>query len=382
LKRSAIRNLFSVIVFLPATFLVSQTAPKVIEPPKAMRLCVDKTCLNLKWVEDHYEGHEEDARATFSWRYWITNWDANHIEFTGKTTKAVDGVFPLEATFTGKLVPGGGSISGGSAAWRIGYSKSGTLAYTLLWDKQASNKAETSDISVVLAPRRSIKNPNILLPPGASEEFASFPPEARAILQPEYPLTPADSKRPCEETKQITDSNTALEIGKFAFRAGEMDRGACWIDYSIEPLRNIRGNVIRGMLSFLGFGITKDPETAFKYFSAALPSRDPWGLYFLEQCYMSGAGTPKDLHQATIIESWMMTHQQGQDVFMSIGADDAEQMRIYRRGLALMFPPTKSKEVCTYSTYLHTNQCHTESEVDDEALQEKLNQINSAAKRQ
>jgi hypothetical protein len=131
------------------------------------------------------------------------------------------------------------------------------------------------------------------------------------------------------------------------------------------------------VLAFLGLETAKDPQAAFNYFHSALPSRDPWGLYFLEQCYMNGIGTAKDLHQATIIESWMMTHQQGQDVFMSIGADDAEQWRIYRRGLALMFPPTTSKEVCGYTGagQYQRYECHTETTVDQDELQRKLNAI-------
>jgi hypothetical protein len=374
----------TLILLFPASHLGGQSKQNIDDPPKTMRLCIQPHCLNLTWAEDHYEGRE-DGNPTLMWRYWITNWEANKVEFSGKTAGPVSGMFPLEATFFGKIAPAGGSIVGGSVDWRIGYSQSGTYAYTLVWDKQSSNKAETSDISVTKAPRRSTTNPNIYLPPGASEAFASFPPEARAILQPEYPLTPADAKRPCAETKQITDPNTALEIGKFAFRAGEIDRGGCWIDYSIEPLRNIRANVIRGMLSFLGLGVAKDPAEGFKYFNAVYPAHDPWGLYFLEQCYMNGAGTAKDVHLATIIDSWMMTHKQGQDVFMSIGADDAQQWRIYERGLALMSPPTKSKEVCDYSP-LHmqhsVHPCTTVTEVDQDALQEQLNAIDASARPQ
>ena len=57
------------ILLLLASHLDGQSKPGVHDPPQAMRLCVDKTCLNLKWVEDHYEGYEEDAKATLSWRF-------------------------------------------------------------------------------------------------------------------------------------------------------------------------------------------------------------------------------------------------------------------------------------------------------------------------
>jgi hypothetical protein len=240
MKGSLLAAILTVVLVFSGFHLDGQSAPSQNIPPQTMRLCIQPHCLNLTWAGDHYEGRE-DGSPTLVWRYWITNWDSTKVEFSGKTVNPADGVYPLEATFTGELAPGGGSILNGSAAWRVGYSQSGIVAYTLVWDNQPSNKAAIGDIAVAQAPRRSTTNPNILLPPGASEAFASYPAEVRAILQPEYPLTPADAERPCSETKQITDANTAVEIGKFAFRAGEIDRAGCWIDYSIQPLQSVRG---------------------------------------------------------------------------------------------------------------------------------------------
>jgi TPR repeat protein len=183
LKGSLNLVLATLAVFSSASQVVAQAAPKVDAHPKIMRLCADKACLNLQWVMDHYEGHEEDARATLSWWYWITNWDSNHIEFTGKTLHTVGGTNHIEATFTGKISPGGGSISGGSAAWRIGNDKSDTMAYTLVWDQNAANKVEIS------LPKDKTANSYRPVPPTTPQWSKMTEPEAAIDLNGQWEFT-------------------------------------------------------------------------------------------------------------------------------------------------------------------------------------------------
>jgi len=310
-----------------------------LAPPQKMRFCLDKDCENLTWVGDHYEGRKDGQTAIVA-RFWLKQWEADHVEFEGKTAMAIAGGYPLEATFTGKIAPGGGSIVGGVDEWRIGYSASGTLSYTLTWDKSASNAMAVGNVGQFQAPRHSKTHPNILLPPGASEDYASYPDDVRAILQPEHPLTPKDSKRACNDP-YVIDENVALEIGKFAYRAGEIPRGNCWTRKA-AMLNSTRGRILLALGWHTGWQGPKDDAKFFGMLKMYEHERDPFGMYYLEQCYVNGIGTAKDTHEATQVDMWLMTSQAGQDVQMMIGADDEEVMREYRRLQVLMNPPMKS----------------------------------------
>ena len=86
-----------------------------------MRLCISTSCTNLTWARDRY-GARNDGKTEISSRYWITEWSTHHVELAGKTAFAMDGVFPAEGTFTGKISPAGNSVLDGQEDWRIGYS--------------------------------------------------------------------------------------------------------------------------------------------------------------------------------------------------------------------------------------------------------------------
>jgi hypothetical protein len=71
---------------------------------------------------------------------------------------------------------------------------------------------------------------------------------------------------------------------------------------------------------------------------------------------------------------WLMMRQAGQDLFLSIGADDVEQAKLYNRGLLLMNPPMKAQKECI-SPYEPLT-CTERSVVDQEALDEELSHTN------
>jgi copper(I)-binding protein len=106
-----------------------------LKPPLKMRLCVAGTsCANLTWAGDHYDGRLDNAKEISS-RYWVRVWKADHVEFTGQTTAEVAGGFQAEGKFRGKVSAQGGRIDDGVDEWKVGPSSSGTLSFTLTWDK-------------------------------------------------------------------------------------------------------------------------------------------------------------------------------------------------------------------------------------------------------
>jgi hypothetical protein len=377
LKRSVVLTFAAVIASLPL-LLQCQTDQTFDGPPSVMRICANNSCDILTWTDDHYEGRADGA-TTITARFWITNWGADLVLFTGKTAKAVDGIFPLEETFTGKISPGGGSIINCQLYIRIGYSgwRRQALIYTVTWDKRLSNEAKVSDISVYRTARRSATHPNILLPPGASEEFASYPDYMRGILQHDNPLSPARAKLPCNTTVEVS-AVEALEIGKFAYRVADFSRGHCWVKRSAD-MGNVRAKVLLGASALMGWGTPKDGDAAFHYFVGADGHQDVWNVYFLEKCNEEGIGTPVNKQKAAQLDAWLMMRSGGQNLFLAIGADDIEKVKIYKRGLLLMNPPMKSGATICDSTPSRMSpappSCHTDKVVDQEELDEELSAI-------
>jgi hypothetical protein len=390
-----------VILLLPSCAYVGRMLGQKHEgpvPPKTMRVCIGNDCEDAVWASDHYEGHQNGEVSN---RYWITAWRADHVELSMKAAKAGDGVFPIEGTMTGAIAPDGAGVPSGSFDWRIGYTQSGTLPFTLAWATEAAANAKVrGNTGKTQAPlqaddsaeerRFATYQPHrvngILVPPGASDAFASFPDDVRAILLPEHALLPSDAVRPCDDTKEddtgtgISDPIVALEIGRFALRAGEFTRGHCWISHSGTLNQNPRAMVLIGIIHLMGWRGPKDSQLAFRYFDGEFQTHDPWALYFVEQSYINGVGVAKNIPRAGQIDSYLMTHNNGQNVFMMIGADDAAVIQRYQKISALMNPPTMAKTECSIVPNPKTllgveRKCSTTYEVDHERLQRRLDSI-------
>jgi hypothetical protein len=326
----------------------TQTA---VAPPKTMRLCVDKECNNLTWVEDHYEGRK-DGQTAVATRYWITTWHTDHVEFVGTTATAVANGFPARATYTGKIAPDGLSITDGNFDWHVATAGSGSGHYTLTWTAAAA-KAAMADVGPIEAPHRSKTHPNILLPGGATEVYASFPSDIRAILVQAHDMPANDALLPCDDTKDddgldIKDPNVAVEIGRYALRKGEFARGHCWLNHSAY-LGSQDGIVLLGVVQLMGWGRPKDDKAAFKFFNGAYRSGNPWAAYFLDRCYREGIGVPADINRAVPIETSSLLSDDAQTMFALIDSDDLEIQREKERDALIRNPPTKPSN-CTPRT--------------------------------
>ncbi|MGB0048829.1 MAG: hypothetical protein WBP70_15380 [Terriglobales bacterium] len=215
---------------------------------------------------------------------------------------------------------------------------------------------------------------HIEIPPEASEAFANFPDDVRAILQPESALTPDEAKMPCDRSSKMS-AEDALEIGKFAYRAADFKRGYCWIDHSAD-MGNVHALVLLGVSCMMGWGWAKDPKVAYNFFLLSNSKNDRWGDYFLQQAYEKGIGTPVNKDLANRLNARLLISPDGQDIFMAIGADDIEKVRQYQRDMVLLHPPMTERKYCRAG---HSDECSTEMVVDQQAVDNRLSQIDAQA---
>lgn len=349
-------------------------------PPQKMRLCVTVNgkaeCINLAWASENYEGRK-DGETRIENRYWITEWDDGHVMLKGQTSYAVGGVFPLSATIDGPIAADGAHMAG-TLEWRIGYSSSGTLPYKLSWSKDPLN-AINLYVGQFQAIKYSQTNKDIILPPGASEAYVSYPVDVRALLQPDMPLLEKYAYQSCEFP--LANEKVALEIARYAYRAGDIERGNCWTSAASE-MGSGHANALLAVGYQMGWRGPKNDVKAFGMLKLMLSKRDPWVILFLYNCYTDGKGTEKNAHEAAILSSYMITHDDTMAVMDMVGSDDASLMRQKARLELLVNPPTKSETHCS-QPYVTAGgvkvapRCETQSTVDSDAIQKRLSDIDS-----
>lgn len=353
---------------------------QTIAPPQKMRLCANVGCFTLTWNGDHYDA-VKDGQTKLDGRYWIDQWTADGIQMSGKTAYAADGVFPIEGTFTGRIGPSGNRVDNGIDNWKLGYSRTGTLAFTLTWDKAASANQIPLYVGQYQTVQASRTNPNILLPPGAAESYVSYPADVRAFLLPDEALLVTEAKKPCGA--QESDAAIALEIARYAYRAAEMTRGNCWTDKAIS-LGSVRANVLLAIGWQMGWRGPEDDVKAYRILKSIEPKRDAWDLLWIWNDDTDGKGTPRNNSEAGALLVYMAGHSDTMRVTEMVGADDKALMMQKARLELFMNPPMKSGKRC-YSTGPSSTtpgapkneRCEDVSVPDDAAMQRQLNQIDS-----
>ena len=331
MKRTGMGRLLIFLLLLSrmdATAIHAQQDAAVPGPPQQMRLCTG-VCETLTWAGDHYDG-VQDGETKPRDQFTLTRW--GHVFNLDSTFRAGDGK-DVDASWTGVIAPSGDRTEFGHMQFDFT-----NVNFTATWkpgSASASAAAYLRRIAPIDDSHRSKTHPNILLPPGAAEVYASWPDDIRAILMPGgHPLTREDAGRSCDDAKEddrdntgVYDAGLALEIGKFALRNGEFLRGRCWINHSAVLNQNPRAVVLLGILYLMGWTLPKDGDHACRNFSAEYRSRDPWAAYFLDRCYREGLGGRVNLTYAGQIETSALLSDAAQSMFNLIGWDDLEVQR-------------------------------------------------------
>lgn len=395
MKRSA----WSVVAIVPllssCMFAPRMSAQGVPPPPQQMRLCVKtlSLCETLTWAGDHYDGvsdGDRKPREVFTIGRWGTDTNPRYVELHSSLPgERLDE--DAKTHLIGMISPSGDHLDAGvinyttefQLTWKPGSASSSAVAFL--------RAAEAKE--AVAARERQRRINGILVPAGAADIFATYPDDVRAILLPEHDLSWKDAMLPCDDEKEskvngagsdVNDGILSLEIGRFALRRGEFARGHCWINHSASTAatyQNPRAMVIMGILHFMGWDVPKDEQLGFRYFDGEFQTHDAWALYFVEQCYINGTGVAKNIPRAGQIDSYLMTHDDGQAVFKLIGADDEGVQYRAARIKALMTDHTETaKETCKMVPVAGTGtvrqECTTSPVYDDgKALQNDLDAI-------
>lgn len=396
-------------LFMPA---LAQTPPAgtsqvndTTEVPTNVRLCVGGSLfVRLTFEGNRYVGRLESNNSPIA-IYWVINWTPHDVHLIGAGLAPDANGNDLEADFTGTMGPDGSSVTNGHAKWTKGMT--GEFPFTLQWSNSASNVTKvkrlvpgnknaaliSTNIIIIDDPSKakpiygilqwsiSATHPDIVIPPLAADEFASFPDDYRAILRPSHDaklLTVDSLKAPCAEAKSQTNGTTALEIAKFAIRDLEYDRADCWLNRAYALKSQLAVPLI-GLVNLEGWGAPKNPAEAFRTFSIG---NDPWSLYFREQCYLKGIGTAQNAQEAKRLDLKIQMSLSGEYLLESIGLDKIANQRNQLEAELELHPPTKPVTSCRQAfpnEMVPANErgpngehCETGSVVDQDAVKRAL----------
>jgi len=189
---------------------------------------------------------------------------------------------------------------------------------------------------------RSKLHPNLFLPPGASEKYASYDDHVRAELMAQRPAGPDsyDARRPCKDVSLITDPEVAVDISTFAYRADEVERGNCWAVRAAE-LHSSDGEMLIGLGWFMGWYEKTDTVRGCKTMET-IGTRNVWAMIVLRDCYHSSndPGFPKDTAKEQKIGDWLDAN--GGHQLSQIDYDDIEVQRQLERKKLIDHPPMKT----------------------------------------
>jgi hypothetical protein len=370
--------------------------------PKQMRFC-DNFCFRLTLANDHYEAVQEGSTdGAVGSIYSVVRFSPQAIEFYRNDANR------QFAILTGRMSSDGNRLVDGSIAWYQPDGSSNTVTgVALTWglalmEARASAAAANPALGPTQPSKPTFTPPDpthpgsptgtavgdyfynqveqmrarpvptdISLPRGASPFFKSYPDDIRAVLQPEFPLAPELHELSCDSQLNVT-GNEALEIGRYALRAGEFLRARCWLERGART-KNIRANEVLAISYLMGWGVKQNQAVGFLWIlNLWKSSRDLWSYHFLAQCLRYGVGTPVDIHTAARLEQALMADPSGRALILSIGADDAEQRREFARLDLLMFPPMRTQRVCK-----HGEPCRDDTVIDQDEYNRKLQAIDT-----
>lgn len=385
------------------SFVLAQSGGGSLPLPNVMHFCAQH-CITLTLENGQFTNYtnlpgQHDVKRVFS----VERFTPDSVVIR----RADTGSHPMTAVYSGRMSLNHNSLIG--TGWQITW---GSALSTIAGSDEERDQALAAQAEAEVAPLKqalvdaqnraaeqaraeAAKHPQppptqfIRLPPGASPDFAQFPADVRAVLQPEYGVLPDRFKLSCEDIAKEPHFETgvftkeshsygleALEIGKFAYRAADFRRGACWVERSAN-LGIANAYVIQGVADLMGWNGRKDPDEAFKKFRSVQDGHaTPWSALFLEKCYEQGIGTPVNKQMQAQMGTWIALRRDGWAMEMSIGDDDARQHWIYERMWAFFEPPIKSHRVCEVPAGGRAQVCHDVSDgIDQEKLQEQINAI-------
>jgi hypothetical protein len=341
--------------------------PAPVPPPQTMHLCSD-VCETLTLAGDHYNAvRDDDPKITD--HYTIASWK-REVELD-RTPKSDDGS-RVYFKFLGDIADSGDHLTTAVAFGALGI----TRQFRATWGAARS----APDLP---PPHRSKTHPNLLLPSGASEIYASYDDHLRAELMSIHMLGQIDTydaARPCRETPAITSPDVSQEIARFAYRAGQIERGNCWAERAVQ-LGSAEGEMLVALGWIEGWHGKKDVARGCKAMEA-IGTRSNWAMIALRDCYHDSTdpGFPPDPAKEQKLNEWL--NQRATLELSEIGSDDMVVMKQRERQALIDYPPTMTITTSHYCQYSPGGSCprtgytsSPETVVDQHELAKRLRQI-------
>lgn len=343
-----------------------QEAATPIKPgsaPKKMRLCAT-ICETLTWSSDHYDG-VPDGSSKVTEIFRLKGFGAMLIMVGHPNGVDED---DDDETLSGSIAASGDHLDAGVLMHNYVNTK-----FTATWSTAPDNF-----VTDIPAFHRSKTRPSILLPPGASEAYASWDDQTRAILMDgdsiseESTLQLNDATKPCGGADSVTDAHLALQIAKYAYRANEIERGNCWAARA-AALHNVRAEVLIGLGWSTGWQGRVDLVRTCRTMQT-VGERDGWAMHILKECYDNGSvpGFTKDDPEVGKVAQWLEANGGGVDRI--IGSDDIEARREAERQELIDHPPMTDIEHSCTNPGVPCQQ--VERVVDQNELDRELDAIN------
>jgi len=300
--------------------------PAPVPPPKTMHICA-RTCETLTLEGNHYSGVLDD-NPKIAENFKIAKWKRQVI--LEKIQKDDEG--------RARVLSYQGLIADSHDRLREGQLFEDNLVineFRATW----GNARSAPDLPPA---HRSKTHPNILLPPGASEKYASYDAHVRAELMALSWQGPDsyDARRPCKDVSLITDPRVAVDISTFAYRADEVERGNCWAVRAAE-LHSSDGEMLVALGWFMGWHGKADAARGCKAMES-IGTRNVWAMIVLRDCYYGSTdpGFPQDAAKEEQVEQWLDAN--GEHALSQLGYDDLDVKRQVERQRVLDNPPMRT----------------------------------------
>jgi hypothetical protein len=264
--------------------------------PDVMRLC-GTACFVLKRDGDLYTGTWEgktDGKVAGTYQM---------MRFTRESVvlQQTDGE---RVIMTGQISPEGNRLIDGKLRWSPN-PNAPSVPIELAWG---------SAIATARIPEASAAQAAALTRP----EFAN---DVRLALQATGQLPEARGRMACD-TRANASATEALEIGKAALRALELDRGVCWLDRAVAQ-GSARAKVLIAVAMEHGWGPhTRDPGAATReYERIARASNDAWAKYFWRRRLSADQGRSVSLEGLLAVDNEILRSPEGDALRPFIEAD-------------------------------------------------------------
>lgn len=288
------------------------------ELPEAMRMC-SYACFLLKRDGNRYlfkwEGKTDDKIEVV--------YRAKRFTRESIVMEQVDG----ERVLTGRVSADGNSLVDGQIKW-----PGGAVLIELSWGSALAS-------AHVPAPNAA----------GAAK-FArpKFTDDEQLALREVVQLPNAQAQLACNARASISTAE-ALEIGKAALRAFDLERGVCWLNRA-GAQGSSRAKVLLALAMEHGWGpLTPDPaEARDEYERIARESNDAWAKFFLRQRISKEQGPRASLEGLLAIDNEILHSPDGDALRPFIEADWRTRCQYDRTMDTLFTSPPQSTEDCRY----------------------------------